>query len=90
MNNPRYYGIECIVSRGVLAFATCCIISVSKIINLPSRFLLILEPVAIPAVNIIIKIELIRYGRHSSTMREVVSIHAGQAGVQIGNGYWEL
>jgi hypothetical protein len=27
---------------------------------------------------------------HSSTMREVIAIHAGQAGVQIGNGWWEL
>jgi hypothetical protein len=31
-----------------------------------------------------------QFSRQSSTMREVISIHAGQAGVQIGNGCWEL
>jgi hypothetical protein len=60
MNNPRYLGLERTVSRGVLASATCCMISALKIINLPSLFLRILEPVAIPAVEIIIRIESMR------------------------------
>merc|ERR1711981_1331763 len=28
--------------------------------------------------------------QHSHTMREVISIHIGQAGVQMGNACWEL
>jgi hypothetical protein len=51
MNDPRYLGLGRIVSRGVLVSATCYIISTPKILNLPSLFLRILEPVAIRAVN---------------------------------------
>jgi hypothetical protein len=43
MNDPRYLGLGRIASRGVLASATCCIISAQNIINLPSLFLRIVE-----------------------------------------------
>jgi hypothetical protein len=31
-----------------------------------------------------------RKGRRASRMREIISIHIGQAGIQVGNACWEL
>ncbi|KAK6025123.1 hypothetical protein OSTOST_08989 [Ostertagia ostertagi] len=35
-------------------------------------------------------LKVVVYWRSSTKMREVISIHIGQAGVQIGNACWEL